>query len=104
MADRRLDLPDGQYVQFKTRITHGDYKEIMKLWAVAREAGELVERQDRRLLMMVESWRLLDLDGNEVPLTQAGLDKVAPAVAVAAWGRADEILDELSELPKGTAT
>lgn len=66
----RIDLPDGQWVELRERITHATDKHLSKLAARGRQDPTLLFDWDTLAArIFVESWHVLDLEGNPIEIT-----------------------------------
>lgn len=66
----RLDYPDGQWVELRERITHGQDKEIRRARVRARDDPSTAGDGDTvALRVFIRDWRVLDVNGEPIALT-----------------------------------
>lgn len=76
MAFKHVDLPDGQFVDLRTGLTHGQQKVIL---AAVADAAVIPSRQplivDAYILAFVAGWNVKDGDGNGVAWPEGELER-----------------------------
>lgn len=61
----RVELRDGQWAELRERITHGQDNDIRRARQLGLEGA--VDWADVLVATFVESWHVLDLDGQAIP-------------------------------------
>jgi hypothetical protein len=69
----RVELDDGQWVELRDRISHGQDKEIRRARMRAKDSPEdaIAEDITVSLRVFIKAWNVNDPDGNPIPLTDA---------------------------------
>jgi hypothetical protein len=72
----RIDFPEGQWVEVRERITHGQDKEIRRARVRVRDDPEHTSGEDVTvaLRVFVSAWSVKDVDG--IPIAIGDLDAV----------------------------
>jgi hypothetical protein len=74
----RVDLPDGQWVDFRERITHGQLKDVLRASSSDDLQFMAVVTQT-----FVRDWYVLDADGSTIPHDAAdAFDRVPSDLAI----------------------
>ena len=94
----RLALPEGQSATLRDRLLYGQARTIRSaIVAIEQDEAAAVDLDMALIRAYVESWHILGIDGNAVPLDTPELapDDIIQAIAVEAIG-----LWKASILPK----